>query len=665
MARPGGVTFVLIVLLACSLPAGALAQSACGGDCRGDGRVTIDELITAVNIALGRTTTAITPCPGLDRDASGEVAIDELVTAVAFSMSGCPTPTPTATPRPDGLDCIGGAQCVSTHCVNGVCCAQEQCPTGEFCAAGSGVCTGGPTFTPTATPTESETPAQSPTPTKTSTRSPTLTPTCTPTHTRSPTRTTTATETGTATVTPTSTFSVISFGCLAVVNELDRNVSFACRTTGGGSGSQGGAPADIVALNAIPRDVTLSASGKLAYVTTRDPDELAIIDVSTRQVVATIPDLGAQPEAVACTPDGELILVTNFGSNTVSIIDEPMLQRHIAQRRLSGSLQSAELSTAGMLTQVPVGVAPNALAITDTSDTAYVTNYGSRSVTVVDVIGAKAVKSVTVGDLPNDVALSPDGRLAFVTKFGSSDEQLSIIDTDTNEQLVSVPLPANAEVRPTSLTFAVMPGGETRLLVAALGLNDVDLFGIVYVFDLEEDIPTLARCFDFGPGPLDSPCQRFPEMEGILPSAVAAAPIASSALVASFRVEEEGAGKVSAAGGTLLEIDTSAAEFVGAREVGNFPVGLAIGPQSDTPVPTATPDPNATPTMAADESCGQTTCVAPSVCFRDLACHLNGCPPRDKCCPGGQPGCLACRGGANDAAGCKTGGDCPGGECVP
>lgn len=60
---------------------------ACVGDCDGGGVVTIDELMTAVRIALDELPASA--CSAADADASGTVAIGELIGAVARSLSGC------------------------------------------------------------------------------------------------------------------------------------------------------------------------------------------------------------------------------------------------------------------------------------------------------------------------------------------------------------------------------------------------------------------------------------------------------------------------------------------------------------------------------------------------------------------------------------------------
>jgi secreted trypsin-like serine protease len=59
----------------------------CAGDCNADGHVTVDELVTGVNIALGSPPRDA--CQSLDSDGNGVVTVDELVRAVHNALSGC------------------------------------------------------------------------------------------------------------------------------------------------------------------------------------------------------------------------------------------------------------------------------------------------------------------------------------------------------------------------------------------------------------------------------------------------------------------------------------------------------------------------------------------------------------------------------------------------
>jgi hypothetical protein len=71
----------------------------CTGDCSGNGDVAIDELMTAVNIALGQT--PATPCPGACP--SPPICIDYLLSAVSSALNGCAEiPTLSASTPADG-----------------------------------------------------------------------------------------------------------------------------------------------------------------------------------------------------------------------------------------------------------------------------------------------------------------------------------------------------------------------------------------------------------------------------------------------------------------------------------------------------------------------------------------------------------------------------------
>jgi hypothetical protein len=65
-----------------------IMSPSCVGDCNGTHIVTIDELIRAVNIALGLGD--IETCRAADANGNGVVEINELITAVNHALTGCP-----------------------------------------------------------------------------------------------------------------------------------------------------------------------------------------------------------------------------------------------------------------------------------------------------------------------------------------------------------------------------------------------------------------------------------------------------------------------------------------------------------------------------------------------------------------------------------------------
>src|SRR5262249_4640873 len=100
-----GLALSVILAVMSRHPAAQVMPGVCVGDCNHDGDVSIAELITGVNIALG--VLALSACPEFDRNRDGKVSIDELTTAVKNALMGCPktaTPTPTATDTPTATE---------------------------------------------------------------------------------------------------------------------------------------------------------------------------------------------------------------------------------------------------------------------------------------------------------------------------------------------------------------------------------------------------------------------------------------------------------------------------------------------------------------------------------------------------------------------------------
>jgi hypothetical protein len=59
----------------------------CVGDCGGDGAVTVDELLTMVDFALGNTPAS--GCEAGDANGDGQITVDEILTAVSNALNGC------------------------------------------------------------------------------------------------------------------------------------------------------------------------------------------------------------------------------------------------------------------------------------------------------------------------------------------------------------------------------------------------------------------------------------------------------------------------------------------------------------------------------------------------------------------------------------------------
>ena len=90
-----------VIMMVAAAHDSAIAQT-CVGDCDGDGTVQVNELVLGVNIALDDL--PLSQCPSLD-NGEGRVTVDVLIGAVNNLLEGCGTnatpgtPTPTVTPE--------------------------------------------------------------------------------------------------------------------------------------------------------------------------------------------------------------------------------------------------------------------------------------------------------------------------------------------------------------------------------------------------------------------------------------------------------------------------------------------------------------------------------------------------------------------------------------
>jgi YVTN family beta-propeller protein len=175
--------------------------------------------------------------------------------------------------------------------------------------------------------------------------------------------------------------------------------------------------------------------GPTAYVVNYASDSVTPVSLATRKAGRAIP-VGADPTAIALTPDGRTAYVVNSGSGTVTPI-------------------STATATAGRA--IRVGTDPTAIAITPDGRTAYVTNSGSDTVTPISTSTGQPGPAIPVGAYPKALAITPDGRTVYVLDWEGG--AVSPIATATDK--------AGPQIRVGSFpsAIAISPGGATAYVV--------------------------------------------------------------------------------------------------------------------------------------------------------------------------------------------------------
>ncbi len=88
----GAVTYGIADDAAAGVDAGQGSAVACIGDCNGDGKVSIDEILHGVCFLIGTcyTLEGSRPCSALDPYGTGNLQVDVLLAAVDNALAGCP-----------------------------------------------------------------------------------------------------------------------------------------------------------------------------------------------------------------------------------------------------------------------------------------------------------------------------------------------------------------------------------------------------------------------------------------------------------------------------------------------------------------------------------------------------------------------------------------------
>lgn len=114
---------------------------------------------------------------------------------------------------------------------------------------------------------------------------------------------------------------------------------------------------------------------------------------------------------------GPYAYITNYGSNNVSVIDT---------------------ANGNVLAIIAVGYGPYGVTISPDATRVYVANYVGSSVSVIDAATNSVLATVPIATRPYGLAISPDGRHVYVVAYYSNN--VSVIDTASNTVTATIPV---------------------------------------------------------------------------------------------------------------------------------------------------------------------------------------------------------------------------------
>jgi YVTN family beta-propeller protein len=123
----------------------------------------------------------------------------------------------------------------------------------------------------------------------------------------------------------------------------------------------------------------------------------------------------SKPYGLAVSPDSNYIYVVNNGNNTVSIISAAVVYTQGTSFSLSNYDPTSNTSGPYALSApIAVGNDPRGIVVTPDQKYLYVTNYGDDTVSVINLTTSVVDKTISVGDGPFGISVAPSGDFVYV-----------------------------------------------------------------------------------------------------------------------------------------------------------------------------------------------------------------------------------------------------------
>jgi YVTN family beta-propeller protein len=193
--------------------------------------------------------------------------------------------------------------------------------------------------------------------------------------------------------------------------------------------------------------VVVARDGATAWAANSLTDSVQRIDVAAQTAGPAIP-VASNPTELELTPNGRTLLALSFGDGTHT-----------------GYLTAIDTASSKAGQRLEVGPAPTSLTVNPASDTAFVANHPSNSITAVD-IKAWTATSIVLPCSPSRLAITPDGQKLYAA-------------CDSTAQVVPVPLGTRQPGSPIAVTDSPRifadPQGKFLYVVGGHGLREIDI----------------------------------------------------------------------------------------------------------------------------------------------------------------------------------------------
>lgn len=184
-----------------------------------------------------------------------------------------------------------------------------------------------------------------------------------------------------------------------------------------------------------PKAIRIAPDGKKAYVTNFDSQSVSVLDLESQKIEKTI-DLGDNAVEADFSQDASKLYVSGWLHDEFYILDRatyeiekirvgdkpkgvttaPDGKRVYVVNWAGDSVSLVDLETKTVVSTIGVGGVPRWIAIAGTAqEIGLVANFRGKSISVIDLAASKEVAKITKITNPRHIVVSVDGRTAYVT----------------------------------------------------------------------------------------------------------------------------------------------------------------------------------------------------------------------------------------------------------
>lgn len=238
-----------------------------------------------------------------------------------------------------------------------------------------------------------------------------------------------------------------------------------------GVAGEPGSPVPVAMLTVSDPSAALRSAhargARLAVVSNEGSHDITILDVTSMEVVATVP-LGHRPRGVRLSPDGSLAYIALSD-------DQPLHETD------NDGIVVVDMRTGVLVARHPAGSDPEQFAVSPDGDRLYSANEDAGTATITNLSDGSVEATLVVGIEPEGVAVSPDGRWVYVTAETSN--TVSVIDTELDRVVTNF----TVDVRPRAAVFS--PDGArayvTNEISGTMTVVDAERHAVVATVDLD------------------------------------------------------------------------------------------------------------------------------------------------------------------------------------